>query len=109
MFVFDDPKRIFVTWAKLKEYYDKVIAANSNLKATYPDTVLFLILSRSLPASYKHLTRIFVILPILSIEEKIDVLVEYEIDLKNEEIKTEKIYIAKQLPSPKVSPSIFQI
>jgi hypothetical protein len=94
-FVFDEPKGIFIAWAKLKEYRCKVIAADYNLKATYPDAVLFLILSRSLPASFKPLTCAFIAQPTISIEEKIDMLVEYEMDLKDEEIKTEKVHIAK--------------
>jgi hypothetical protein len=94
-FVFDEPKGIFVAWAKLKEYRRKVIAADSNLKATYPDAALFLILSRSLPASFKPLTCTFIAQPTSSIEEKIDMLVEDEMDLKDEEIKTQKVHIAK--------------
>jgi hypothetical protein len=60
MFIFDEEKGIFVAWAKLKEYRCKVIAADSNLKMTYPDAALFLILSRFLPSSFKPLTCSFV-------------------------------------------------
>jgi hypothetical protein len=35
IFVFDEEKGIFVASTKLKEYRHKVIAADSNLKATY--------------------------------------------------------------------------
>jgi hypothetical protein len=59
-FVFDELKRIFVAWAKLKEYQCKVITANSNLKVIYPDPALFLILLRSLPTLFKLLTREFI-------------------------------------------------
>jgi hypothetical protein len=76
-FIFDESKGIFIAWAKLKEYCHKVIATNSNLKAIYPDAVLFLILSKSLPASFKPLTHVFVTQPTLSIEEIIDILVEH--------------------------------
>jgi hypothetical protein len=108
-FVFDEPKGIFVAWAKLKEYRCKVIAADSNLKATYPDVALFLMLSRSLPSSFKPLTRAFVAHPTLSIDETIDMLVEHEMDLMDEEIKTETVYRQVQLPSPNASASTFEI
>jgi cytochrome c553 len=72
-----------------------VIAADSNLKMTYPDVALFLILSRSLPSSFKPLIRAFVTQPTLSIEEKIDMLVEYEMDMRDEGLNTEKAHIAK--------------
>jgi hypothetical protein len=72
-----------------------VIAADSNLKAIYPDVARCLIQSRSLPASFKPLTHAFVAQPTLSIQEKIDMLVEHEMDLKDKEIKTEKAHIAK--------------
>jgi hypothetical protein len=94
-FIFDEEKDIFVAWAKLKAYRCKVITADSNLKMTYPDTALFLILSRSLPSSFKPLTRVFVAQPILSIEEKINILVEHEIDMRDEGLITEKAHIAK--------------
>jgi hypothetical protein len=100
-FVFDAEKGIFVALAKLEEYRRKVIAANSSLKATYPDAALFLILFRSLPASFKPLTRVFIIQPTLSIPEKIDMLVENEMDIRDEETKTENTHIAKS--SAKVS------
>jgi hypothetical protein len=94
-FIFDEEKGIFVAWAKLKEYHHKVIAADSNLKATYPDAAVFLILYRSLPSSFKPLTRAFVAQPTLSIEEKIDMLVEHEMDLREEGLNAEKAHIAK--------------
>jgi hypothetical protein len=72
-----------------------VIAADPNLKATYPDVALFFILARPLPASFKPFTRAFIEQPTLSIEEKINILVEHEMDLNNEEIKTEKVHITK--------------
>jgi hypothetical protein len=59
-FAFGEDKGIFVAWAKLKEYRRKLIAADSNLKATYPDAALFHILSRSLLSSFKLLTRAFI-------------------------------------------------
>jgi hypothetical protein len=86
-FIFDEQKGIFVAWAKLKRYCHKAIAADSNLKITYPDAALFLILSRSLPSSFKPLTHAFIAQPMLLIEEKIDMLVEHEMDMQEEEIK----------------------
>jgi hypothetical protein len=59
-FAFNEDKGIFVACAKRKEYRRKLIAADSNLKATYPDAALFLIRSRSLPSSFKTLTRAFI-------------------------------------------------
>jgi hypothetical protein len=94
-FIFDEEKGIFVAWVKLKEYCRKVIAANPNLKMTYPDAALFLILSRSLLSSFKLLTHAFVAQPTLSIEEKIDMLVEYKMNIRDEELNTEKAHIAK--------------
>jgi hypothetical protein len=109
-FVFDEQKGIFVAWAKLKEYRRKAIAADSNLKTIYPDAALFLILSRSLPSSFKPLTRAFIAQPILSIEEKIDMLVEHEMDMQDEEIKAEQAHIAKSSTlSPEAPTSMFQI
>jgi hypothetical protein len=90
IFIFDKRNGIFVAWAKLKEYCRKVIAADSNLKATYPDAALLLILSRSLPSSFKPLTRAFVAQPTLSIEEKIDMLVEHEMNMREEGLNAEK-------------------
>jgi hypothetical protein len=94
-FAFDEDKGIFVAWAKLKEYHRKLIAADSNLKATYPDAALFLILSRSLPSSFKPLTPAFIAQPTLAIEDKMDMLVEHEMDMQMEETKTEEAHIAK--------------
>jgi hypothetical protein len=101
IFVFDAGKEIFVAEAKLKEYCRKVIVANSSLKVTYPDAVLFLILSRSLPASLKPLTHAFIARPTLSIAVKINMLVEHEMDIRNEETTTEEGHIVKS--SAKVS------
>jgi hypothetical protein len=100
-FIFDEQKGIFVAWAKLKEYHCKVIATDSNLKATYSDAALFLILFRSLPNSFEPLIHAFVIQPTLSIEEKINMLVEHEMDILDGEIKIENMHIAKS--STKVS------
>jgi hypothetical protein len=94
-FVVDEDKGSFVAWAKLKEYHREVIAADSNLKATYSDAALFLILSRSLPSSFQLLIHSFVALPILSNPEQIDMLVVHEMDIWDEGTKTENAYIAK--------------
>jgi hypothetical protein len=75
-----------------KKYCYKVILANSNLKVTYPNTALFLILSRSLPASFQLLTRTLIAQPTLSIAEKIGLLVEHEMDIRDKETKTENTY-----------------
>jgi hypothetical protein len=84
-----------VAWAKLKEYHRKAITADSNLKTTYPDAALFLILSSSLPSSFKPLTSAFIAQPMSSIEEKFDILVGYKMDMQDEEIKAEQAHIAK--------------
>jgi hypothetical protein len=93
--VFDEQKGIFVAWAKIKEYRCKATATDSNLKTTYLDVALFLIQSRCLPSLFKPLTREFIIQPILSIEEKIDILVEDEMVIPDKEIKAEKAHIAR--------------
>jgi hypothetical protein len=94
-FAFDEDKGIFIASAELKEYCCKLIASDSNRKATYPDAILFLILSRSLLSSFKPLTHAFIAQPTLAIEDKMDMLVEFEIDMRMEENKTEEAHIAK--------------
>jgi hypothetical protein len=79
-----------------KEYCRKVIAADSNLKMTHPDVVLYLILSRSLPSSFKPLTYAFVTQSILLLEVKIDMLVEHKTDMRDEGLNTKRHI----LPSP---------
>jgi hypothetical protein len=83
-----------------------VIAADSSRKGTYPYATIFLILSSSLPASFKLLTRRFIAQPTLSNPEKIDMVVEHEMDIRTKETKTERAYIAKS--SAKVSKYLHQ-
>jgi hypothetical protein len=92
---FEAEKDIFGASAELKEYCRRVIAADSSLRATYPDDALFLVLPRSLPDPFKPLTRAFIAQPTLSIAEKIEMPLEYEIDIWDEETKTEMAHIAK--------------
>jgi hypothetical protein len=80
-FAFEAEKRIFIAWAKLKEYRCKVIATDSSPMGIYIDTRLCLILSRSQLALFKLFTRVFIVQPTYSIPEKIDILEEYEIDI----------------------------
>jgi hypothetical protein len=94
-FAFDEDKSIIIAWANFKEYRRKLMADDSNLKATYPDAALFLVHSRSLPSSFKPLTHAFIAQPTLAIEDKIEMLVEHEMDMQIEESKTEEAHIAE--------------
>jgi hypothetical protein len=94
-FAFDEDKCIFIICAKHKEYRRKLIVADSNLKATYPDAALFLILCRSLPIFFKPLIYEFLAQPTLANEDKMDILVEYEMDMWMEETKRQEAHIAK--------------
>jgi hypothetical protein len=98
----DEPKRIFVTYTKLKEYYCNIVTTNSSVKVTYPDMALLLILSRILYTLFKFLTSAFILQPTISIEETINILVEYEIESKSVEIKTKIVVISKSSsPAPR--------
>ena len=77
-FQLDESKGLDHAWIKLKQYRRKAIAADSNLKNTYSDNALFLILTRALPDSYKPITRGFITQPNLGIEEKLKMLTEIE-------------------------------
>lgn len=85
-FTFDKDKGIFAAWSLLKDYRRKLVAANPNLRQTYPDEALFLILTRSLPKSFKPLTRAFIAQPNLTIQEKMDMLIEHEMELREEDV-----------------------
>lgn len=79
----------------LREYRRKAISANSQLKLAYPDAALFHIFCKSLPNTYKPLTRAFIAQPSLSVEEKIDMLTEHEMEMRHEEKTDDRAYAAK--------------
>ncbi|KAI1000195.1 hypothetical protein K3495_g8003 [Podosphaera aphanis] len=85
-FTFDEDKGIFAAWSLLKDHRRKLVAANPNLRQTYPDEALFLILTRSLPKSFKLLSRASIAQLNLTIQEKMDMLIEHKMDLREEEV-----------------------
>ncbi|KAI0999756.1 hypothetical protein K3495_g8444 [Podosphaera aphanis] len=85
-FTFDEDKEISAAWSSLKDYRRKLVAPNPNLRQTSPNEVLFLILTRSLPISFKRQTHAFIAQPNLKIQEKMDMLIEHEMDLREEEV-----------------------
>ncbi|KAI6246107.1 hypothetical protein HI914_05646 [Erysiphe necator] len=85
-FVLREEKGVFAAWALIKEYRRKAISANSQLKLAYADAALFHFLA---------------IQPNLSVEEKVDMLTEHEMEMRLEEKMSERGYAAK--PKVKIS------
>lgn len=86
-FEFDKEKGIDACWSKLREYRRKLIAADSNLKQTYPDQALLLILTRSLPTEYKATRDGLRLQQQLTVDEKIKILVEVDEETREAESK----------------------
>ncbi|KAI0994064.1 hypothetical protein K3495_g14119, partial [Podosphaera aphanis] len=55
-FKFDPALGVYSNWDKLKEYRRKLISADQDMKNTFPDKSLYLILTKSLPPAYKATT-----------------------------------------------------
>lgn len=78
MFRFEDDKTIDDAWAKLKEYKRKVTSVNNNLKSSYSDEALFLILINALPTAYEAIIDGFAFQQSLTVDEKLKILSEKE-------------------------------
>ena len=84
-FEFDREKGIDGAWETLKDYRRKLIAANSNLRHSYPDDMLFLILTKALPKPYRYLVDGFTLQQHLSVDDKIKILGDKEEELESDE------------------------
>ena len=84
-FTFDKKAGLDSSWAKLKEYRRKLIAAKGVMKSAYPDEALFLILTKKLPSIYKATTDGFRLQKDMLVEDKLRILYEVEEDNKEAE------------------------
>jgi hypothetical protein len=83
-FAFDEESGIKMSWDKLKDYGQKLVNANPEMKGTYSDKALLLILIRSLPVSYRSTVRTLNIQSTLAVDDKLKLLEENEIRLREE-------------------------
>lgn len=96
-FEYDKSVGIDDSWTKLREYRRKLIAANGAMRLMYPDEALLLILSVALrkQGKYDSVLDGFLAQQQLSTEEKIKILGEKEIQLKNQG-KDEQAHAARR-------------
>jgi hypothetical protein len=80
-------------WAKLKEYRRKLIGANKIMKNAYPDAALLLILTKSLPDTYRATTDGFRLHPSMPVEDKLKIL--YEVEEDDKAGKDESAHLAR--------------
>jgi hypothetical protein len=68
---FEEDATIIGSWDKLKDFRRKLAAADANLKNTYNNEALFLILSRSLPTEYATKIDTLAIQSTMSVDDKL--------------------------------------
>ncbi|KAI0994774.1 hypothetical protein K3495_g13408 [Podosphaera aphanis] len=77
-FDFDDYPSVTVAWDKLQDFRRKLGVASPDMKKAYTDSALFLVLIRSLPRDYASTIDGIAVQVSLTIDEKLQYLVEKE-------------------------------
>src|SRR4030088_623869 len=86
-FQFEEDATIIGSWDKLKDFRRKLTAADANLKNTYNDEALFLILSRSLPTEYATTIDTLAIQSTMSVDDKLKHLEAKEVRVQEQTAK----------------------
>lgn len=90
-FVFDEVEGVDAAWETLRQYRRKLISVNPNIRHTYPNVGLLMLLMKKLPESYQTTVDGLHLHDNLSVEEKVMHLVE-----KEERSKVERANIASR-------------
>jgi hypothetical protein len=69
-FTFDEESGNTTSWDKIKDYRRKLVNADPEMKGTYSDKALLLILIRSLPVSYRSTVDTLNIQSTLTVDDK---------------------------------------
>ena len=92
-FKYDEEKRINRYWTQLCEFYYKLYTANKNMKQIYSDLALLCIFINQLLKEYTAIRNIFWVQQSISVEEKIKILNEKKLELK-QKAEAESAYTA---------------